>query len=163
MQADYFLLDLSFPHCWRHLGSASPSKGQWHLQSAVRSQAQFVLGGPGWPIPHFKPPHLYWTAWSCPLHTSFRHLALQLEQIFYFLAVLVQQWVLAVREPSPVWCPGHGDHLPGDLCFTDQGAPGNKALSSPCGCFLLCRGCSRGKAGSMNFVDSSYSPGAVSS
>lgn len=33
----------------------------------------------------------------------------------------------------------------------------------PVAVILLCRGCSRGKAGSRNSVDSSYSPGAVSS
>lgn len=102
--------------------------------------------------------------WSCPLHPSFQCLALQLEQIF-FLSGCLGSAVGAGSEETlssvvpwpwgpPVWVT---------CVLLAKGLQKTGQFPLPVAVILLCRGCSRGKAGSRNFVDSSYSPGAVSS
>lgn len=65
---------------------------------------------------------------------------------------------LSIVVPWPWWPPA---------CMTRvwlaKGLQERGHFPLPVVVILLCRGCSRGKAGTRNFMDSSYDPGAVSS
>lgn len=129
----------------------------------VPGLARSVLGGPGWSIPHFKSPHPYCTVElsSAPIFPVLGSAV----RADFFLSGCLGSAVGAGSEETlssvvpwpwgpPIWVT---------CVLLAKGLQETGQFPLPVAVILLCRGCSRGKAGSRNFVDSSYSPGAVSS